>query len=179
MIPTLYLFEQPQEMPPEELPPEEQGTLADRIFNRAVQRIPNPEIDEEDAIEDEVARKLDAEKTAAKIGARVAEERNKDPELKQLKAAEAIHNKEAAEDTKALETGQVPEKVAQDKAELDAAREEEARLAIQAQKTAKETVAPGMSEKEEKQLAAQAAQAAPPEGNSQGQVAETKMSDYI
>lgn len=178
MIPILYLYEQePQEVPPEEqIPPEEQGSLADRIFNRAVQRIPNPEVDEEVGIEDEVMQRIDQEKRAAKVGARVAEERNKDPELKQLKAAEAIHNKETAEDTKALETGQVPEKVAQDKAEIEATKQAEARSALQAKMTAKETVAPGLSEKEEEKLAAQQA---PPEGNSQGQVAEVNIQDYI
>lgn len=154
MIPTLYMYEQepvPQEAPPEEqIPPEAQGSLADRIFGRAVERIPNPEADEETAIEDEVAQKIQGEKYAAKVGARAAEERNRDPELKQLKAAEAIHNKEAAEDTKALETGVVPEKVAQDKAQIEAAKEQEA-----------------------------AAQQAPPEGDSKGQVAEGTMRDYI
>lgn len=125
MIPILYLYEQPQE----ELPPEAQGSLADRIFGRAIERIPNPDMDEEQAVEDEAAQKVEAEKYAAKVSARVAEERNRDPELKQLKAAEAIHNKEAAEDTKALETGQVPEKVAQDKAELEAIKQQEQQAA--------------------------------------------------
>lgn len=159
MIPILYMYEQepvPQEVPPEEaqaatpVPPEVQGSLADRIFGRAIERIPNPEADEEAAIEDEVAQKLNVEKHAAKVGARTAEERNKDPELKQLKAAEAIHNKETAEDTKALETGVVPDKVARDKAQIEAAKEQEA-----------------------------ASQQAPPEGDSKGQVAEGTIRDYI
>jgi hypothetical protein len=136
------------------VPPEAQGSLADRLFARAVQRIPNPEANEEEAIEADVEQKLQAEKYAAKVGARTAEERNKDPELKQLKAAEAIHNKEAAEDTKALETGVVPEKVAKDKAEQEAMKQQEAE-------------------------AASAAEQVPPEGNSQGQVAEGKIQDYI
>jgi hypothetical protein len=125
MIPISYLFEQPQE----QIPPEEQGPLADRIYARAMQRVPNPEVDEEVGIEDEVVQRVEQEKHAAKVAARVAEERNRDPELKQLKAAEAIHNKEAAEDTKALETGNVPEKVVQDKAEQEAARQAEAQQA--------------------------------------------------
>jgi hypothetical protein len=116
MIPISYLFEQPQE-----LPPEEQGNLADRIYVRALERVPTPEQDEEAAISDEAAAKIEQEKQAAKVAAATAEMRNRDPELKQLKAAEAIHNKQAAEDVKSLEQGAVPPNVEQDKAEQAAA----------------------------------------------------------
>ena len=146
MIPIYYLFEQPV---PQEVPPEEQGSLADRIYVRAMDRVPTPEQNEEAAVSDEAAAKVDQEKQAAKVSAAAAEMRNKDPELKQLKAAEAIHNKQSAEDVKSLEQGAVPPNVEQDKAEQQAAEEEAA-----------------------------AAEQTPPEGNSQGQVTEG-MKEYI
>jgi membrane protein involved in colicin uptake len=122
MISISRIYEQAQQQA-QQVSPEENFPLVDRIFARAVERIPNPDVDEEAGIEDEVIQRIDQEKHAAKVAARVAEERNRDAELKQLKAAEAIHNKEAAEDTKALETGMVPEKVAKDKAEMEAERQ--------------------------------------------------------
>lgn len=118
MIPIYYLFEQSV---PEELPPEEQGSLADRIYVRAMDRVPTPDQNEEEAISDEAAQKIEQEKQAAKVAAAAAEMRNRDPELKQLKAAEAIHNKQASEDIKSLEQGAIPPNVEQDKIEQAAA----------------------------------------------------------
>lgn len=147
MLSTSFLFEQPQQ----ELPPEEQGSLADRIYTRAMMRVQDPETTEEEQIEDEVAQKLDQEKHVAKVSARVAEERNRDPELKQLKAAETALTQQAAEDTKALAAGQVKPRIIRDKQE----KELELAAAADAQAAADQAVAPNLPEKEEQKIAAQ------------------------
>jgi hypothetical protein len=147
MLSTSFLFEQPQQ----ELPPEEQGSLADRIYTRAMMRVQDPDATEEEQIEDEVAQKLDQEKYAAKVAARVAEEKNRDPELKQLKAAETALSQQAAEDTKALAAGQVKPRIVRDKQE----KEVEAAVAADAQAAADQAVAPNLPEKEEQKIAAQ------------------------
>lgn len=139
MISILSILE--QEMSPEQQAPP--GDITDRIYARAMERVVTPEETEEDSIEAEVADKMDQEKRTAKVSARQAEERNRDPELKQLKAAETALNAQAAEDTKSMETGVVPDRVLKDKEE------------------------------------AVAAQATPPEGNSQGQPVGEGLSAYI
>ena len=148
MIPLSFLFEQ------EQLPPEEQGSFADRIYDRAIMRAQDPDATEEEQIEDEVAQKLDQEKFAAKVSARVAEEKNKDPELKQLKAAESIHSQQAAEDTKSLEAGQVKPRVIRDKQEKEIQKAE----IEKSQQAAEEHVDPNTPEKQETKIASQSAQ---------------------
>lgn len=119
MIPISYLFDQ-DEVPQEQEP----QNIADRIYTRAMMRVEDPQKTEEDAIETEVANRMDQEKRSAKISARQAEERNRDTELKQLKAAEAALNQQAAEDTKSMQTGVVPPRAFKDKAEKEAAEAE-------------------------------------------------------
>ncbi len=156
MIPTSYLFDQEEQVPQEQVPqeqvpqeqvPQEQpGTLADRIFTRAMDRTVTPEESEEDSVEAQAQEKIDQEKMGAKVGARAAEIADKDVELKQLKAATAALTKKSSEDTSTMEKGMIPDSVQQDKIENDAE--------------------------------AKATQQGPPEGNSQGQVAES-LNDYI
>jgi len=111
MISILRLLEQEMQEP---MPP---GDISDRIYSRAMSRVVTPEQTEEESIEAEVAEKMDQEKRGAKVSARQAEERNRDPELKQLKAAESALNAQAADDTKSMQQGIVPERVLKDKEE--------------------------------------------------------------
>lgn len=117
MISILSLLE--QEVSPEEQVPE--GDISDRLYARAMARVVTPEQSEEEDIEVEVADKMEQEKRSAKVSARQAEERNRDPELKQLKAAESALNAQAAEDTKSMQQGIVPNRVLKDKEEKVAA----------------------------------------------------------
>ena len=122
MIPISYLFEQEEQAPQEQEP----QNIADRIYTRAMMRIEDPQQTEEEEIEAEVQQRMDQEKRGAKVSARQAEERNRDTELKQLKAAEAALNQQASEDTKSMQTGVVPPRAFKDKAEKEAAEAEAA-----------------------------------------------------
>lgn len=144
MISITRLFDQG-----EEIPQEEPGTLADRIFSRAMERTITPEESEEEAVEAQAQDKVEQEKMGAKVSARAAEMAEKDVELKQLKAATAALTKKASEDTAAMEKGMIPDSVQQDKVENDAISKQE-----------------------------QADQQIPSEGNSRGQVSES-IDEYI
>lgn len=155
MIPISYLLDQDEQLPPQEQVPQEQppGTLADRIYARAMDRTVTPEQSEEDAVEAQAQEKVEAEKMNAKVAARSAEIIDKDAELKQLKAATGALTKKTSEDTATMEKGLMPDGVQQDKAEKET---QDAELAKQQQ----------------------AAEQSPPEGDSRGQVAES-INDYI
>ncbi len=149
MIPIAYMFEQDEPQPPQE-----DGSLTDRIYSRAMDRTVTPEESEEESVEAQAQDKVEQEKMGAKVTARSAEIADRDVELKQLKAATAALTKKATEDTATMEKGMIPDGVQQDKAEKDAAE-----------------VAAAKQQ--------QAAENAPPEGDSKGQEVAESLNDYI